>query len=262
MWGLGLWQVRACLFLQHAGPAGLVQPHRQQNRALQAPGGPQHAGDVPWPASPCLTVPTGLLWGAPCTELGFLGEARVSPHVGSDSLDAGRACTGAGFPGAAQSWWPGDPGWASGLHVWTRQGGERGRGTRPGMLGHRAQGARGSGLCWPRGPVMEPTLIRWPCPPDGTAGAPAVKVHRGGGAADDTHAAKDGRAGQGGAPGMCWGQDGGALDALGLGWGCPRCAGVGMGAPQMCWGWGGTQDVLGSGECPGRAGVGGAPGMW
>lgn len=38
---------------------------------------------------------------------GFLGEARVSPHVGSDSLDAGWACTGASFPGAAQSWWLG-----------------------------------------------------------------------------------------------------------------------------------------------------------
>ena len=134
--------MRACFFLQHAGPAGLVQPHRQQNRALQAPGGPQHAGDVPQPASPRLTVPTGLLWGAPCTELGFLGEARVSPRVGSDSLDAGRACTGAGFPGAAQSWWPGDPGRASGPHVWTRQGGER--------AGYQARDveAQGTGCPW------------------------------------------------------------------------------------------------------------------
>lgn len=32
--------------LQHCGPAGLEQPHQQQDPAFQAPGSPQHAGNA------------------------------------------------------------------------------------------------------------------------------------------------------------------------------------------------------------------------
>ena len=113
VWGLGLKQIRAasgnhvsvqgsavasilmCLLLQHPGPAGLGQPHRQQDRALQALGSPQHAGDAAHAMHQCIRPPASQFsqgyHTAPRSHgQGFLrvvlGPQHVYPHK------PGRSC--------------------------------------------------------------------------------------------------------------------------------------------------------------------------
>lgn len=114
VWGLGVWWARAAVvrLLPAAGASSLstldlldwcslIDSRTELSRHLVVP---NMQVMCPSQLVPASRFPQGHRGGPHAQSRGFLGEAWGSPCVGSDSLGAGRASTGAGVPGAAWSW--------------------------------------------------------------------------------------------------------------------------------------------------------------